>query len=269
MGWIDTIVEWVTNLMQAIGGPGVFLAVLLENIFPPIPSELILPLAGFTAAGPDAPYGVVEAIVWATAGSVIGAFILYWLGWAVGAARLRWIADRTPLVDSSDVDKAIDWFNRHGSATIFFGRLVPGVRSLISIPAGIDQMPLLKFGLYTTLGSALWNSVLVVAGYVLGDNWHAVTDWMDRFSNVVYAILLLGILATLGWLVRRAVLRGREARAGAASPVDPTAPGRPASPDSMPAPQPDQPLARDEPFGVNEPFGAADKREPNRNEREF
>lgn len=218
MGWIETIVEWITNLMQAIGGPGVFLAVLLENVFPPIPSEVILPLAGFTAAGPDAPYGVVAAIIWATAGSVLGAALLYWIGLAVGAARLRWIADRMPLVDSRDVDNAIDWFNRHGSAAVFFGRLVPGVRSLISIPAGIDQMPLLKFGLYTTLGSTIWNTVLVVAGYVLGDNWHAVTDWMDRFSNVVYAIILLALVAVVVWLVRRAVLRSREARTAEAIP---------------------------------------------------
>ncbi|SDB86919.1 membrane protein DedA, SNARE-associated domain [Raineyella antarctica] len=221
MGWIDTIVEWITNLMQAIGGPGVFLAVLLENVFPPIPSEVILPLAGFTAAGPDAPYGVVAAILWATAGSLAGAAILYWLGWAVGAARLRWIADRMPLVDARDVDKSIDWFTRHGSVAILIGRLVPGVRSLISIPAGIDQMPLLKFGLYTALGSAIWNTVLVVAGYLLGDNWRAVTDWMDRFSTVVYIILALALVAGVVWLVRRAIQRRREALATKPVPEPP------------------------------------------------
>lgn len=212
MGWIDSIAEWVTNLMQAIGGPGIFLAVLLENIFPPIPSEVVLPLAGFTAATPDAPYGVVAAIVWATAGSVVGALLLYWLGRAFGAARLRWIADRMPLVDAHDVDDAMMWFDRHGSAAVFFGRLVPGVRSLISIPAGVDQMPLLKFGVFTTLGSLLWNTVLIVAGYLLGDNWHAVTDWMDRFSNVVYAVLALALLALVVWLVRRGWQRSRAAR---------------------------------------------------------
>lgn len=215
MGWIDSIAEWVTNLMQAIGGPGIFLAVLLENIFPPIPSELVLPLAGFTAATPDAPYGVVAAIVWATAGSVVGALLLYWLGRAFGAARLRWIADRMPLVDAHDVDDAMMWFDRHGSAAVFFGRLVPGVRSLISIPAGVDQMPLLKFGVFTTLGSLLWNTVLIVAGYLLGDNWHAVTDWMDRFSNVVYAVLALALLALVVWLVRRGWHRSRAARQSA------------------------------------------------------
>lgn len=213
MGWIDSIVEWVTNLMEAIGGPGIFLAVVLENIFPPIPSELVLPLAGFTAATPGAPYGVVAAVLWATSGSLVGALLLYWLGRAFGAARLRWIADRMPLVDAHDVDDAIEWFDRHGSAAIFFGRLVPGVRSLISIPAGVDQMPLLKFGIYTTLGSLVWNTVLITAGFLLGDNWHAVTDWMDRFSNVVYAVIAVTLVAAVVWLVRRAALRVRASRA--------------------------------------------------------
>lgn len=218
MGWIDTIVGWVTTLMEAIGGPGVFLAILLENVFPPIPSEVILPLAGFTAAQPDAPYGLVAAIIWATAGSVVGAALLYWLGAAVGAARIRWVADHIPLVDGGDVDKSIDWFNRHGSGAVFFGRLVPGIRSIISIPAGIDRMPLLKFGLYTTLGSLIWNTLLVVAGYLLGDNWHLVTDWMDRFSNVVYVLIILALVALTLWLVRRAVLRRRMAQAAEPTP---------------------------------------------------
>lgn len=211
MGWINTIVEQITAMMQAIGGPGVFLAILLENVFPPIPSELILPLAGFTAAGPDAPYGLVEAILWATAGSLAGAAVLYALGWAVGARRLRWVADRLPLVDPTDVDRSIAWFTHYGSIAILVGRLVPGVRSLISIPAGIDRMPLLTFGLFTALGSAIWNSVLVVAGYLLGDNWRVVTDWVDRFSHVVYLVLAVAVVAFLVWLVRRAVQRRRTA----------------------------------------------------------
>ncbi|WOP17759.1 DedA family protein [Raineyella sp. LH-20] len=207
MGWISTIVEWVTRLMQTIGGPGVFLAILLENVFPPIPSEVILPLAGFTAAGPDAPYGLVEAIVWASAGSLTGALLLYWLGAAIGAERLRWIAERIPLVDAHDVDSSIDWFTRYGSFAVLIGRLVPGVRSLISIPAGIDRMPLLKFSAFTVLGSVIWNTALVVAGYLLGDNWHAVSEWMDRFSTVVYAVLGVAFVALTVWLVRRALVR--------------------------------------------------------------
>lgn len=219
MGWITTIVDWVTGLMQAIGGPGVFLAILLENVFPPIPSEVILPLAGFTAAGPDAPYGPVEAILWATAGSLTGAFLLYGLGAVIGAERLRWIAEKMPLVDARDVDASIDWFTRYGTVAVLIGRLVPGVRSLISIPAGIDRMPLAKFAAFTALGSVIWNTALVVAGYLLGDNWHAVSDWMDRFSTVVYAVLVLALVALTGWLVRRALLR-RGVRRRTASGAD-------------------------------------------------
>lgn len=209
MGFIDTIVNWITNLMQTIGGPGVFLAIFIENIFPPIPSELVLPLAGFTAAQPDPPYGVVAAIIWATAGSVVGAILLYGLGAAFGLRRIRAVAERMPLVDATDVDNAMGWFHRHGPAAIFTGRLVPGIRSVISIPAGVDRMPMVRFLAYTTAGSAIWNTLLVVAGYMLGDNWHVVTEWMERFSTVVKIILALIVLATIVWLVRRAIRRSK------------------------------------------------------------
>lgn len=220
----DNIVKWVVDLMQAIGGPGVFLAILLENVFPPIPSEVVLPLAGFTAARPDAPYTVVGAVLWATLGSVVGAFLLYWLGAAFGVRRLRWIAERMPLVDVSDVDNAMGWFHRHGSLAILFGRVIPGVRSLISIPAGVDRMPLLTFGVYTTLGSVVWNTFLVSAGYLLGDKYEMVTRWVGQYSNVVYIILAVGVLALLGWLARRSATRRR---AATGSPeTEPPAPPR-------------------------------------------
>ena len=210
MGWLDTVVEWVVNLMETIGGPGVALAIFLENVFPPIPSEVILPLAGFTAATPNAPYNIVGAVLWATLGSVLGAFLLYYLGVVVGLTRLRKWADAMPLVYAEDVDAAVNWFNRHGRSAIFFGRLVPGVRSLISIPAGVDRMPLVSFGLFTALGSLLWNTVLVIAGYVLQDNWHVVTDFMDKFSTVVYVLLVLILVYVLFRLIRRSVKRRGE-----------------------------------------------------------
>ncbi len=212
MGWIDTIVGWVTSLMQTIGGPGVFLGILLENVFPPIPSEVILPLAGFTAALPGAPYGLVAAILWATGGSLAGAGLLYWLGRAFGVARIRRVAEWLPLVDPADVDRSMDWFHRHGPVAILLGRLVPGVRSLISIPAGVDRMSGWSFTLYTTIGSLVWNTALVTAGFLLGDNWHAVTDWMDTFSTVVYVILIALLAGLTAWLIRRAVLRSRARR---------------------------------------------------------
>lgn len=132
--------------MEILGAPGVGVAIFLESVFPPIPSEVVLPLAGFTASRGE--LNVWAAFIWATVGSVAGAFLLYWLGAAIGAQRLRQIADRMWLVEPADVD-------RYGRWSVFFGRLMPGVRSLISIPAGIDRMSPLSFGLLTLTGSAL------------------------------------------------------------------------------------------------------------------
>ena len=191
-GGFDAITEWVVGLMSRLGGPGVGLAVLLENVFPPIPSELILPLAGFTAA--QGRMNVIEAIIWATAGSVIGAALLYWLARLLGLARLRAAADWLPLTSSRDVDKADAWFARHGRVSVLIGRVIPIVRSLISIPAGLDRMPPLQFLGLTALGSAVWNSALVSAGYVLGNNWCEAMDVLDRFKYVVAAVLALLVI---------------------------------------------------------------------------
>lgn len=135
----ERVVDGVLAVMDAIGAPGVGLAILLETVFPPVPSEVVLPLAGFTAF--QGRYGLVEAIAWATAGSLVGALLLYGLGAAFGQARLARIADRLPLTRAEDVHRAVAWFDRYGSAAILVGRVVPGVRSLISIP-GVDRMPL-------------------------------------------------------------------------------------------------------------------------------
>ncbi len=204
MGWLDPVVEWITNLMNTIGGVGVMLGILLENIFPPIPSEVILPLAGFTAASPDAAYGLVGAIIWATAGSVLGAWLLYWIGRWIGISGIRWCFEKLPLLKAADVDKTMAWFDRHGTWTVLVGRLLPIFRSLISIPAGIAKMNQVVFLGLTTLGSLVWNSILVGAGYLLGDNWHKVTDVMERFSTVFEIIIALVLVAIVVWLVLRA-----------------------------------------------------------------
>lgn len=159
---MNTIVEWVLDLMDRIGGPGIALGIFLENVFPPIPSEVILPLAGFTAA--QGRYSLVEAVLWATFGSVAGALLLYGIGAALGLDRLKVIAHRMPLVDVADIDKTDAWFGKHGPKAVFFGRFVPGIRSLISIPAGIDRMPVAKFLGYTTAGSLIWNTLFVWLG---------------------------------------------------------------------------------------------------------
>ena len=152
--------------METLGGPGAGLAIAAENLFPPIPSEVILPLAGFTAS--QGSFTIAEAIIWTTAGSVVGAFALYLVGALLGRDRFRWIWAKLPLVKMSDLDKTEAWFERHGRKAVFFGRMIPIFRSLISIPAGIERMPVWKFLGLTTAGSLIWNSIFVFAGYYLG-----------------------------------------------------------------------------------------------------
>lgn len=199
---LQNIIDWVISIMEAIGSPGVGLAVFLENVFPPIPSEVILPLAGFTAS--QGSINVVAAFIWATVGSLTGAYFLYYLGAAIGANRLRKIAAWMWLVKVEDVDNALAWFDKYGKASILIGRVIPGIRSLISIPAGIDRMNPLAFGLYTLLGSSIWNALLIYCGWVLGENWHAVEGVIDQYSKVVYALVALALVAVFIWLLRRA-----------------------------------------------------------------
>lgn len=197
------IIDWIVNLMELLGAPGVGIAILLENLFPPIPSEVVLPLAGFTVA--QGSLNWLAVFIWSVVGSVVGAYVLYGIGAWLGLDRLRRIADWMWLVKASDVDAAMDFFNKYGRPSIFFGRLIPGVRSLISIPAGLDRMNLLVFGLWTTLGSGIWNAILVYLGYALGANWEKATGYVDAYSKVIYVVLLLIILGFLVFFVRRAV----------------------------------------------------------------
>ena len=204
----DSIVNWVVSLMELLGAPGVGAAIFLETVFPPIPSELVLPLAGFTSTQGE--LNAVAAFIWATVGSIVGALVLYWLGAAVGARRLRAIAEKMPLTEGEDVDRAIRWFHKFGSFSVFTGRLIPGIRSLISIPAGVDRMPLSKFVLWTTLGSSLWNALLIWLGVSLGANWHQVTDFIDQYSSIIYVVLILAIVAVVAFLVYRSYKRRHE-----------------------------------------------------------
>jgi membrane protein DedA with SNARE-associated domain len=198
-----TVADWAIGLMETLGAPGAGVAIALENLFPPLPSEVILPLAGFTAA--QGSLVLWHVLVWTTAGSVVGALLLYGLGAWLGRVRLRNIVDRMPLVKLEDVDKAEAWFTRYGSWAVLIGRLIPIVRSLISIPAGVERMPLGRFLAFTTLGSAVWNTLLVGAGYLLGEQWHIVEQSVGVFQRVV--IVALAILV-VWWLVR--ALLGRQ-----------------------------------------------------------
>lgn len=198
---ISSVVDWLVSLMETIGAPGVGLAILVETVFPPIPSEVVLPLSGF--ASTEGHMSAVAAFVWSTAGSLIGAWLLYWLGAVIGADRLRAVAEKMWLTEGEDVDRALRWFDRFGDAAILIGRVIPGIRSLISIPAGVHRMNLVKFSVLTLIGSAVWNAVLIWAGVLLGANYHRVSDTIDSFSTVIYGLCALALVGCVVWLVRR------------------------------------------------------------------
>jgi len=191
----EGVAGWVIDLMEKLGAPGAGLAVALENLFPPLPSEVILPLAGFAASRGD--LGLVSAILFTTLGSVIGALILYLVGALLGRDRTRALAARLPLVKVDDVDKAEAWFERHGSNAVLIGRLLPVVRSLISIPAGVERMSLPLFLALTAVGSLGWNSALILAGYQLGERWQLVESSIGVFQWAVVVVAL----AAVGWFV--------------------------------------------------------------------
>lgn len=193
---------WATDLVDTMGGPGAGLAIALENLFPPLPSEVILPMTGFAAG--QGVLTLASALFWTTLGSVAGALALYWLGALFGRERMHAIWARLPLVKASDLVRTEEWFVRHGTKAVFLGRMVPIFRSLVSVPAGVERMPLPVFLMLTTLGSLIWNGALVMAGYWLGDRWDLVEGYVGVLSKVVLALVAAALVAYLA--VR---LRGR------------------------------------------------------------
>ena len=201
------IVDWAVGTMDSLGALGVALLIFLENLFPPIPSEVILPLAGVTAAGPNHNYWVM--LLASVVGSLSGAWLLYGIGRLLGPERLRRIVIRLPLVHVKDYDKSVEFMDRHGYKAIFFGRFVPGIRSLISIPAGLYAMPLGMFTLLTAAGSTIWNTIFLTIGYYMGSNWTVIEPYTDVFSNLTYVVIALVALVFL----IRLLLRERRRRA--------------------------------------------------------
>ncbi|MBW3091582.1 DedA family protein [Bifidobacterium sp. 82T10] len=202
-GLIGMITDWLVSLMETVGGLGVAFAIALESIFPPIPSEVILPLAGFTAA--RGTLNLVEAVVWATVGSLLGAWALYGVSRWVGLHRIHRAADVIPGVSRKDVNKANDWFTRYGTWSVLLGRVIPVVRSLISIPAGFNRMNFLQFSGWTLLGSAVWNTVLVSAGYLLGDQWCSILGALGVFEDVVIVVFIVVIAVLAARKIRSMV----------------------------------------------------------------
>ncbi|MFZ4272614.1 DedA family protein [Streptomyces arboris] len=197
------IAGWATGLVETFGGPGAGMAIALENLFPPLPSEIILPLTGFAAS--QGVLSLASALFWTTLGSVVGAVALYGLGAVFGRERMHTLWAKLPLVKPSDLVRTEEWFARHGTKAVLLGRMVPVFRSLISVPAGVERMPLPVFVGLTTAGSLVWNTVLVLAGYWLGDSWDVVGTYVGLMSKVV---LGLAVLAVTWYVVTR--VRGRK-----------------------------------------------------------
>lgn len=196
----DSLGQWAADVLGALGSFGLLFLMLVENLFPPIPSEAILPLAGFLVGRGE--LGGVQAVLAATAGSVLGAFVLYALGrWGGRAVVLRY--GRVLRVTEADLDRAEGWFERYGDVVVLFGRMVPLARSVVSVPAGMLKMPVWRFTLLTTIGSALWNTLLIGAGWFLGANWERVSAIVGSISNAVFVVVLVAVVVLAVYWFRR------------------------------------------------------------------
>ncbi|CAM3592100.1 DedA family protein [Kibdelosporangium persicum] len=210
---VGGLAGWAVNLMDTLGGVGAALVVGLDNLFPPIPSELVLPLAGFSAS--KGVFTLAGALFWTTLGSVVGAIIVYLVGALLGRDRTRALVGKIPLVKVTDFDKTEQWFAKHGTKAVFFGRMIPLFRSFISLPAGVEKMNFVKFLLLTTAGSLIWNTIFVVAGYQLGENWYLVDEYAGVFQKIVIGAVVLAVVLFV-------VMRLRNRNKGKAEDADAT-----------------------------------------------
>ncbi len=198
---MNQISEWVLGIMAKFGYFGIVFAMFAENVFPPIPSEVIMPAAGFAASKGD--LSLFLAILAGTLGAVLGALPLYYLGRVFDEERLVKFTEKYGkyvFIKSNEVKSANEWFDKHGKKAVFFGRMVPGIRSLISIPAGMNNMPMLSFLLLTALGSSIWAAILTIAGFYLGENYEVVQSTLAPYSKV---FLILAVVIIIGWIIKR------------------------------------------------------------------
>lgn len=186
--------EIVISVMNEFGYIGILFLILIENIFPPIPSEVILSFGGFMTTYSS--MNIYLVILFSTIGSVLGAIVLYYIGKILNKERLKKIISgkigKILCLKASDIDKADHWFDTKGAKTVFFCRFVPVVRSLISIPAGMSEMPILKFLIYTISGTLIWNTVLVVLGSIMGNSWNVIVDFIGKYATIT--VVVLGVL---------------------------------------------------------------------------
>ena len=209
---LSALATWVQDVIEQLGYVGVALLVVAENVFPPIPSEIVLPFAGFVAQrGSES---VIIMILAATVGSVGGALIMYWIAAFIGDERLhaftrkfgKWVQIR-----EVDLSRAEEWFDRHATSAVLLGRCVPLIRSVVSIPAGFRRMKLVPYIAYTFAGSLVWNILLIGAGALLGDNWERVGDVMSPIQKLVELTVVVAVVA-FAWLRVRSLLQQRRAK---------------------------------------------------------
>ncbi|HEX7350425.1 DedA family protein [Brachybacterium sp.] len=206
---------WAISLMEFLGGPGMALVIAAEALFPPIPGEILLPFAGVSAAANG--QHVLVPLLWTTLGSVLGGLGVYAVGRALGLRRTRAVVRRLPLLEERDVDTAMRFFERWGFPAVVLARFVPMVRTFISIPAGIERMPVGLFALATAVGSGIWNAVFVVAGYAFGQAGGEVLEGFVRIYSTIVAGI--GVLAVIGLVIQRLRAR-RRARDSARDEAD-------------------------------------------------
>lgn len=193
--------DWIISIMEQLGYFGIALLMFLDNVFPPVPSEIIMPSAGFAAS--QGQLSLIGVIVAGSLGSLIAAAALYWIGRKIShEALFNWVDcyGKYLFIKSNDVKKALDWFERYGHRVVFFGRMIPAVRSLISIPAGMSRMPFWKFMSYSALGTIIWTTFLAYVGFYFGNN----TELMQQiFSRVGYVIITICMIVGSIWLYKK------------------------------------------------------------------
>lgn len=204
---IQSIIDWLVNAISTIGYPGVFISVFLESFFAPIPSEIILPFSGFVAS--TGKMDLVFVMVIATVAAYLGSLPFYFIGKWGEKPVINFINKygKYLFIQQKDVDKVFGAFDKYGKGVVFFGRLIPMIRTLISFPAGVAKMQFARFSMYTLLGSLTWNILLTYAGYQLGDHWSVVSKWIEKYQNVILVLIIIAVLLY--------IIRGIKSRRGA------------------------------------------------------
>ena len=194
------LTQWITSIMEQLGYFGIALLMFLDNIFPPIPSEIIMPSAGYTAS--QGQLLLVGVVIAGCIGSLIAAALLYWVGYTFNHESIFRFVDRYGkflFLKSVDVKKSLDWFEQYGHRIVFFGRMIPAVRSLISIPAGMSHMPFWKFMFYSSLGTIIWTTFLASVGFYFGENQILMQQIFSQASYIILSLLAIFLL----WLAYR------------------------------------------------------------------